>query len=188
MAGAMQAAAQTAAPTEFPATARVADQVVRLNGSGIRYKAVFKVYEAGLYTTAPVRSTEEFFAAGGPKWLHLVARRDIGASEMGKMLVRGISDSNTRDEVNRQLVGIAQVGAMFGTRSQVATGESFGFQYLPGVGTHLLINGKAVGQPVTDPSFFNLVMRIWVGQSPVDARLKTALLGLPPADAGHAMH
>lgn len=188
MAGAMQAGAQNPAPPEFPTTARLADQVVKLNGAGIRYKAVFKVYEAGLYTTAPVRSAEEFFAVSGPKWLHLVARRDISAGEMGKMLVRGISDSNTRDEVNRQLVGIAQVGAMFGTRTHVSAGESFGFQYLPGAGTHLLINGKTIGQPVSDPSFFNLVMRIWVGPSPVDARLKAALLGVPAADPTLAMH
>ena len=120
--------------------------------------------------------------APGPKALRLVARRDLPADELGKMLLKGINEGNPRDEVMRQLTGLAQVGGMFGGRSQVASGESFGFNYLPGTGTVLLVNDKPAGEPVRDPAFFTMMMRIWLGTQPVDERLKAALLGAPRPD------
>ena len=40
---------------------------VVLNGAGIRYKAIFKVYTAGLYMSKKASTTEEALAAPGPK-------------------------------------------------------------------------------------------------------------------------
>jgi hypothetical protein len=37
-----------------------------LNGAGTRYKAVFKVYTAGLYLEKPARSLQEIAALPGP--------------------------------------------------------------------------------------------------------------------------
>lgn len=168
-----------AAPSDFPSTMDVAGRRLGLNGVGVRYKAIFKVYEAGLYVTSPVHSMDEFVALDGPKRLHLVASRDINASELGRMLVRGVADANPRDQVTRQLVGIAQVGELFASRQDIRRGESFGFEYIPGDGTRLLINGKAIGKAVQDAEFFTVVMRIWLGPAALDPRLKAALLGLP---------
>jgi hypothetical protein len=172
------------AAAELPGTLSLDGKTLQLNGSGTRYKAVFRVYDAGLYAAAPVRTLEQWLAQPGPKALRLLARRDLPADELGKMLVKGINEGNPREDVMRQLTGLAQVGGMFGSRSQVAAGESFGFNYLPGTGTVLLVNDKPVGEPVRDPAFFPLMMRIWLGNQPVDPRLKAALLGAskPTAD------
>lgn len=171
-----------AAAAELPPTLSLDGKTLQLNGSGTRYKAVFRVYDAGLYAAAPVRTLEQWLAQPGPKALRLVARRDLPADELGKMLLKGINEGNPRDEVMRQLTGLAQVGGMFGGRSQVASGESFGFNYLPGTGTVLLVNDKPAGEPVRDPAFFTMMMRIWLGTQPVDERLKAALLGAPRPD------
>lgn len=173
----LQSPVFAAPPVDFPNVVEVAGQKLALNGTGTRFKAVFRVYEAGLYTPATVHTAEEFFALKGPTRLHLVARRDINANELARMLVRGVSESNPADQVRRQLVGLAQVGEIFSTRAQLRSGESFGFDYAPGVGTSLLINGKVMGDPVRDPAFFAVVMRLWLGPAPVDARLKEGLLG-----------
>ncbi len=166
----------------FSPTAQVAGRSLVLNGSGTRYKAIFKVYDAALYAREPVTTAEALLALEGPKWLHLVARRDIGATELGRMLVKGINDANRAPDVMRQFVGLSQVGEMFGTRRQINTGETFGFEFRPGIGTLLLLNGKAVGAPVVDAGFFEVVMRMWLGANPVDLRLRAALLGQAPAD------
>jgi Chalcone isomerase-like len=161
----------------FPVNVSVGGQTLSLNGTGTRYKAIFRVYDAGLYTSSPVHGSDEFFALKGAKKLHLVARRDIPANELARMLVKGVSEANSQGDVTRQLPGIALVGEMFASRSHIKTGESFGFEFVPGVGTQLMVNAKPVGEPIRDPGFFAVVMRLWLGPTPVDAPLKAALLG-----------
>lgn len=178
-----QAAPPTRTTADLPDSITVGGQSLALNGSGTRYKAMFQVYEAGLYAGAPVRSVDDLAALAGPKLMRLVASRDIPTNELGKMLIKGLTESNPRDELMRQLTGVAQVGGMFGSRQQILAGESFGFQFMPGVGTILLINDRAVGEPVQDGAFFTLLMRIWLGQKPIDERLKARLLGLPAGEA-----
>ncbi len=170
-----------AAVVDFPSTIELGGKKLALNGTGIRFKAFFQVYEAGLYASGPVQSADAFFSMPGPKKLHLVARRDINANELARMLVRSVSESNPPDRVAQQLSGLVQVGEMFASRAKVKNGETFGFDYLPNVGTQLMVNAKPIGPPVRDPEFFNMVMRLWLGATPVDARLKAQLLGQPPS-------
>jgi hypothetical protein len=48
--------------------------------------------------------------------------------------------------------------------------------YLPATGTHILINSeeKIV---IKGEDFFRALLRIWIGEKPVDGRLRDALLG-----------
>lgn len=179
-ANAAQPAPVVAEQGTFPVNMSVGGQALSLNGVGTRYKAIFRVYDAGLYTSSPVRGPDEFFALKGAKKLHLVARRDIPANELARMLVKGVSEANPQAEVMRQLPGIALVGEMFASRSHIKTGESFGFEFVPGVGTQLIVNARPVGEPIRDPGFFSVLMRLWLGPAPVDAALKAALLGQQP--------
>lgn len=55
-------------------------------------------------------------------------------------------------------------------------GESFTMEFEPGKGTTFTIQGKAQGAAVGNDEFFTLVLRIWFGDSPVDAALRDALL------------
>lgn len=179
--GAQPAAREAAASGALPAAVELAGQRLLLQGSGTRYKAVFSVYEAGLYASGPVQSLDDLLALPGPKAFRLVARRNLSTDELGRMLVRGLQESNPAQEVRQQMAGMAQVGGMFGSRTLVAQGDTFGFHYLPGTGTVLLVNDKPVGDAVRDPAFFTLLMRIWLGPQPVDVRLKGELLGGPGA-------
>src|SRR5262245_54604842 len=66
---------------------------LQLNGAGIRYKGPFKVYSAGLYLPKKAGSTEEILAMPGAKRMSVVMLRDIDASELGKLFVRGVEDN-----------------------------------------------------------------------------------------------
>ena len=61
-----------------------------LNGAGIRYKAIFKVYTAGLYVGKKVSTPEEALAAPGPKRVAITMLRDIDANELGKLFTKGV--------------------------------------------------------------------------------------------------
>ena len=169
------------AGVKYDNTARVAGETLQLNGAGIRYKAVFKVYTAGLYLSQKAGTPEAAFANTGPKRIHVVMLRDIDANELGKLFTRGMQDNSPRDEFSKSIPGTIRMGEIFSAKKKLANGESFSVEYAPNTGTSVLVNGKVMGEPIKEPEFFTGLLRIWLGKSPADASLKEALLGNKPA-------
>ncbi len=169
------------AGVKYEPSAQVGSGKLLLNGAGIRYKAVFKVYTAGLYLGAKAATTDAVLAAAGPKRMHIVMLRDIDANELGKLFTRGMQDNSPREEFSKSIAGTIRLSELFSTKKRLAAGESFSVDYVPGQGTTVLINGKASIEPIKEPEFFTSLLRIWLGNSPADAQLKEALLGKAPA-------
>jgi hypothetical protein len=165
------------AGVRYAPTVTLAGAPLLLNGAGIRYKLVFKVYTAGLYLSAKAATPEQVLAASGPRRLHIVMLRRIDASELGRLFTRGMEDNAQPGEMSRLIPGILKMGDIFSARKQLAAGESFSVDYVPGTGTTILVNGQPMAEPIKEPEFFNALMRIWLGTSPADALLKDALLG-----------
>lgn len=148
-----------------------------LNGAGVRYKTVIKVYTAGLYLTRKAGATEDVLAAPGPKRMHIVMLREINAGELGKLFTRGMEDNSPRDEFFKSVGGIMKMSELFSRIKKLEPGESFSVDWVPGVGTTILVNGKPATEPVKEPEFFSALVKIWLGKSPADSMLKDALLG-----------
>jgi len=157
---------------------------VQLNGAGVRYKAVFKVYTAGLYLNAKANTPEAVLANTGPRRLHIVMLRNIDANELGRLFVKGIEQNSTRDEFIKTIPGTIRMGEIFAAKKRLASGESFSIDWTQGVGTTIVVNGKPVGEAIKEPEFFNALMKIRLGKSPADANLKEALLGTKPRSPG----
>ncbi|MDH0864861.1 chalcone isomerase family protein [Mitsuaria sp. GD03876] len=176
-------AAPAAAPVEvagvkYDGTAEVAGQKLVLNGAGIRYKAIFKVYTAGLYLNARAATPEAVLANTGPKRLHIQMLRDIDGEELGKLFTKGMEQNATREEFGRSIAGVLRMSEIFVQKKKLKTGESFGVDYIPGTGTVIFVNGQLVpGDPIKGEDFFHMLLKIWLGKSPADSDLKVALLG-----------
>lgn len=158
---------------------QVASQPLMLNGAGIRYKAVFKVYAAGLYLSSKASTPEAVLTQAGPKRLHISMLRDIDANELGRLFTRGLEDNAPREEFSRSINGLLRMGEIFSTKKRMSAGETISVDWMPGAGTVIRINGVQTGEPIKEREFYNALMRIWLGPSPVDRLLKDALLGLP---------
>ncbi|WP_431264827.1 chalcone isomerase family protein [Roseateles chitinivorans] len=177
------AAAPTTAPIElagvkYDGNVEVAGQKLQLNGAGIRYKAIFKVYTAGLYMNAKATSPEAVLANTGPKRMHIQMLRDIDGEELGKLFTKGMEQNATREEFGRSIVGVLRMSEIFVQKKKLKTGESFGVDYIPGTGTVVFVNGQLIpGEPIKGEDFFNVLLKIWLGKSPADSDLKVALLG-----------
>jgi hypothetical protein len=150
---------------------------LQLNGAGVRYKAVFKVYAAGLYLSQKASSTDAVLAAPGPKRLTITMLRDIDSSELGKLFARGMEDNMERSEFSKLIPGVLRMSQVFSNHKRLKQGETFTLDWVPGSGTVLTISGNVEGEPFKEPEFFHALMRIWLGPKPADAALKTALLG-----------
>ncbi|WP_431101385.1 chalcone isomerase family protein [Roseateles noduli] len=177
------AAAAATAPIElagvkYDGTVEVAGQKLQLNGAGIRYKAIFKVYTAGLYMNAKATTPEAVLANTGPKRMHIQMLRDIDGEELGKLFTKGMEQNASREEFGRSITGVLRMSEIFVQKKKLKTGESFGVDYIPGTGTVVFVNGQLMpGDPIKGEDFFNVLLKIWLGKSPADSDLKVALLG-----------
>lgn len=165
------------AGVKYDTAVDIAGQKLQLNGAGIRYKFVVKVYAAALYLTAKANTPEAVLAAPGAKRIHIVALRDIDGKDLGKLFTKGIEQNTTRDEFMKSINGVLKIAEMFANKKELLKGESFSIDYVPGIGSVVLLNGKQQGDPIKEPEFFGALMHIWLGKSPADDQLKDALLG-----------
>ena len=150
LAGLMLSLGVLAAPVEISGV-KLDDPVdlhgakLQLNGAGVRYKAVFKVYVAGLYLGKKASTTEEALAVPGPKRVAITMLRDIDANELGKLFVKGVEDNSPKSEMVNLIPGLLRMGQMFADQKQLKAGDTFTIDWLPGTGT--LITVRGVPQP-----------------------------------------
>lgn len=150
---------------------------LQLNGAGTRYKAVFKVYAAGLYIGKKASTSEEVLAAPGNKHLAITMLRDIDSNELVKLFSRSIEDNMDKKDFSKVVPALIRMGQMFSDYKNLKSGDTFTIDWLPGTGTVFTIKGKRFGEPFKEPEFFNTMLRIWLGPNPADWKLKEALLG-----------
>lgn len=175
----VQAQTTDVAGVKFDQVMTVGGSRLVLNGAGVRYKAIFKVYAAGLYLGAKESSPEAVLAATGARRIRIVMLRDIDGNELGKLFTRGMEDNTPRAQYAKLIPGIMRMSDIFSARRKLLAGESFLLDYVPGTGSIVVINGVAAAEPIREPEFFSALLSIWLGQSPADRLLKDALLGKP---------
>jgi len=179
-----QAQTTEVAGVKFANTLQVGNTKLQLNGAGVRYKVVFKVYAAALYLTDKATTPEAVLAAPGPRHLQIVMLREIDANELGKLFTKGMEQNAPREEFSKSIAGIMRMSDIFSSRKKLVAGDSFAVEWVPGTGTVITVNGKPEGAPIKEPEFYSALMKIWLGKSPADQQLKDALLGKAAANAG----
>lgn len=165
------------AGVRYEPQATLGGQKLLLNGAGIRWKLVVRVYTAGLYLTTKATTTDQALAAPGPKRMHIAMLRDIDANELGRLFTKGMQDNAPRDEMMKSIPGTVRLGEIFAARKRLNTGDQFFVDYIPGAGTVVVVNGQPQNEPIREPEFYSALLRIWLGDSPADSGLKAALLG-----------
>ena len=153
-------------------------KALQLNGAGIRYKAVFKVYAAGLYLEKKASTPEGVWGQPGPKRMTITMLRDIDSAELGKLFSRGMEDNLEKGTFSRLVPGVMRMSQVFTYHKTLKTGETFVLDWVPGTGMRLTVKGVQEGEPFREPEFFEALMRIWLGSKPADWQLKDALLGV----------
>ena len=150
---------------------------LQLNGAGVRYRAVFKVYAAGLYLSKKAATPDEVFAAPGPKRMSITLLREIDSNDLGKAFTKGFEENSPKNEMPKLIPGLIRMGQIFSDQKKMMAGENFTIDWIPGTGTIITVKGKQQGEPFKEPEFYAALMRIWLGPNPADFKLKDALLG-----------
>ena len=179
LAGSAWSQAVTVADVKYEPTQTLGDSTVQLNGAGVRYKAVFKVYTAGLYLEKKASTPQEVASQRGPKRLSITMLREIDSTELGKLFSRGMEDNMDRAAFSRIVPGVLRMSQIFSDHKKLQAGDQFMIDWIPGTGTVITVKGKVQGEPFKEPEFFNALMGIWLGNLPADFKLKDALRGKP---------
>lgn len=160
---------------------RIDGQELQLNGAALRTRVIFKVYVAGLYLPARAATAQAAIEAKGAKRIILVMMRDANAQQFVDSIDAGMRANNSEAQIAAVKVQIDELMAMIRAVEQAKRGTRVVLDYEPSVGaTTLLVDGVAQGAPMSGEPFYQALLRIWLGDDPVQLDLKEALLGGVP--------
>jgi len=158
---------------------RVDGQELQLNGLALRTRYVFvKVYVAGLYLPARASTAQAAIEAGGAKRIILVMMREADAQQFVESIDAGMRANNSEAQIAAVKAQTDELMAMIRAAGQAKTGTRIVLDYQPSAGgTTLFVDGVAQGRPMAGEAFYQALLRIWLGDDPVQLDLKEALLG-----------
>jgi hypothetical protein len=157
----------------FDDKAKVGEAELSLTGAGLRKRLFFQVYAIGLYVQD--RKADPI-AQPGAKRVQIHMLRDVGADQFTQALADGIKDNHTEAEAKALEPRVSELGAIMAGIKEAKTGMAIALDWT-GKETRLSINDKPAGKPIQGEDFYRALLRIWLGDSPVQEDLKKALLG-----------
>jgi hypothetical protein len=153
------------------------DQQLLLNGAGLRKRAFFDVYAIGLYLPEKKSAAADAIGAPGAKRVVIHMLRDVGADQFGGALTDGIKDNVSEAEMKAFEPRIKLLLSAMNSMQEAKKGMRITLDWVPAAGTQVTAEGKPVGAPIPGEDFYRALLKIWLGERPVQADLKKALLG-----------
>jgi hypothetical protein len=162
---------------KFEPTVQVGGQNLNLNGVGLRRRAIFKVYVAGLYTPQKSTNPATLINDKGPRRVALRMLRDVDAASFIDSFNEGLKNNLSDAQLAALKQQIDALAATLKSIGEAKKGDAINFDYTPDSGTRISVNGQPKGDPIPGADFFAAVLRIWLGDKPVDESLKKGMLG-----------
>ncbi len=160
---------------------RVDGQEVLLNGIALRTRYIYvKVYVAGLYLPEKTTAAPAAIDARGPKRIVLVMLREATADQFLESIEAGMRANNSAAELAQVRGQTEDLFAKIRGVAEARTGMRIVLDYAPSqAATTLFVDGAPQGKPMPGEDFYRALLRIWLGERPVQHDMKNALLGQP---------
>ena len=174
---AFTASAAEVAGVKIEDKTRVGNAELALNGAGLRKRAFLQVYAIGLYLPQKSAAPAAVLEQQGPKRVAIHMLRDVGADAFTEALADGIRGNHSEAEAKALEPRIKELAAIMAEVKEAKKGMAITLDWQPSAGTVMVINGTARGKPIAGEDFYRALLRIWIGDKPVQDDLKKALLG-----------
>jgi hypothetical protein len=155
---------------------RVGSADLVLNGAGLRKRVFFQVYAIGLYLPQKSASAGAVIDQPGPKRVAIHMLRDVGADDFSSALADGIRANHSEAEAKALEPRVNELSAIMAELKEAKKGMAINLDWT-GAETQMVVQGKPVGKPIAGADFYKALLRIWLGDKPVQDDLKKALLG-----------
>lgn len=102
--------------------------------------------------------------------------RDVTGKQVLSRINEAIVANNSLDEMKALETRFYAFEKIFLSVSEVKKGDTINLDYIPETGTHVSVNGVDKGY-IEGADFYRSLLKTWVGTKPIQASLKTNLLG-----------
>ncbi len=153
-------------------------QELVLNGAGVRTKFMFKVYAIGLYLPEKKRLGDEVLHLNGPKRVVIsILMREITSEQFMSALRDKLNSDLSPAELRAMQASLEQINEIMLAVKSLKRGHVVALEFVPGHGTRVVINGEVKGNYIPNEEFYRALLTGWIGDKPVNEKLKRALLG-----------
>lgn len=149
---------------------------LQLNGAGIRSKNLFDIYICALYLPQKQTSAEAILADEHERRIKLHFVYSLSSARLLKAFNEAIEANYSPAELGALSAQLKQMDQLFSTVDHVKVDDVITIDYLPGTGTRITLSGKPLGT-IPGIEFNRALLKIWLGNTPVQADLKKAMLG-----------
>lgn len=148
-----------------------------LNGAGLRTRLVFKVYAAALYAPKRTGSAATLIDSREPRRIVMHMLRDVDADSLIGALQDGLRNNLPESELATLKPETESFERLMRGIGNARSGDVIRIDFGPN-GIAVAFNGQPRGRVDSEP-FARALLKVWLGERPVDAGLKKALLGNP---------
>jgi hypothetical protein len=156
--------------------AQVESKDLVLNGAGLRKRFIFSVYVLGLYLPEKKTDAAAVLQLPGPKRALIHMMRDVSADQFTEAMLDGLRPNVSEAEYNAIEPRLKQLMDLIAETKEAKKGMTIAIDWT-GSATRLAFNGSPVGKPIPGEDLYRALLRIWLGDKPVQDDLKKALLG-----------
>jgi hypothetical protein len=166
-------AATTVGDVTLPDTLTVQQQVLQLNGAGIRSKFFMDLYVGSLFTLTQTHDAQAVIDSESPVAIQLNITSDMITSQKMTNAMNDGFKLATNGDTAQIAASISAFIAAFA--EPIKTGDTFTLVSVPGQGVINYKNDKQLS--ITEGEVFRkAVLSIWLGEEPTDEDLKEAML------------
>src|SRR5258708_3395546 len=146
-----------------------------LNGPGLRNPVPFNAYLIAL--SLPPQNTDPaaVLQLAGPKRAAIHMLRDVGAEQFTDALIEGLKENHPEADYKALEPRAKDLAGIFAEIKEAKKGMVIALDWT-GTATRLMVNGNPTGKPIPGEDFYRALLRIWLGDKPVQNDLKRALL------------
>jgi hypothetical protein len=164
------------ARVQVPDKTQVASRELVLNGAGLRKRFIFSVYVIGLYLPEKKSEPAAVLSLAGPKRVSIHMLRGVGADTFSDALVEGLKANHSEADYQALEPRVKALSDIMAQVKEAKKGMNIALDWT-GEATMVGIDGKPAGQPIPGEDFYRALLRIWLGEHPVQDDLKKDLLG-----------
>jgi hypothetical protein len=156
----------------LPDSTTVEGKTLKLNGMGLRTKAIFKVYVGGLYLETPSKDAAAVVSSDQVKRMTLSLLRGLDGSKITEAISEGF-EKNSKAQMGALKERLDRLNGMI---PNVEKGDQIVLTYVPGKGTMVAAKNLEKGV-IEGKDFADALFAVWLGPNPVQEDLKKGLLG-----------
>jgi hypothetical protein len=167
------AQAREVSGVQSPESVTVGDKTLKLNGMGLRKKAIFKVYVASLYLEATSKDAKVILATDQVRRVEMVMLRDLEKHKIVDAIHDGF-EKNSAAALPKLQERLTRFSAVI---PDLKEGDRLSITYVPGKGTSVGTRAEAEALTIEGKDFADALFAVWLGEEPVSEGLKEGMLG-----------